>query len=150
MLEIKVTIEAPALATAINVLAKALSERGSAATQQVMPTTVQQATNPTLAPTVGLAPATTVNPAPVNSAPTLTQPVQQTTVAPTSTVPLANTAPQYTVDQIMTAGATLMDAGKVNDLVNLLRQFGAQAVTDLKPEMYGAFATALRNLGAKI
>lgn len=69
--------------------------------------------------------------------------------APQSGVPVT-TAPQYTVDQIMQAGATLMDAGRVDELVNLLHTFGVQAVTDLKPEQMGAFATALRGLGAKI
>ena len=64
-------------------------------------------------------------------------------------VPVAP-GPQYTVDQIMQAGATLMDAGRVDELVNLLHTFGVQAVTDLKPEQMGAFATALRGLGAKI
>ena len=64
-------------------------------------------------------------------------------------VPLAP-APQYTVDQIMQAGATLMDAGKVNELMNLLHSFGVQAVMDLKPAQLGAFATAMRELGAKI
>ena len=46
-------------------------------------------------------------------------------------VPVAP-GPQYTVDQIMQAGATLMDAGRVDELVNLLHTFGVQAVTDLK------------------
>ena len=58
--------------------------------------------------------------------------------------------PQYTIDQIMKAGATLMDAGRVDDLMNLLHNFGVAAVTELKPEQTGAFATALRGLGAKI
>ena len=58
--------------------------------------------------------------------------------------------PQYTIDQIMKGGATLMDAGRVDDLMNLLHSFGVVAVTDLKPEQLGAFATALRGLGAKI
>ncbi len=68
---------------------------------------------------------------------------------PAPNVPLAP-PPQYTVDQIMAAGATLMDAGKVNELMNLLHSFGVQAVMDLKPEQLGAFATAMRELGAKI
>lgn len=50
----------------------------------------------------------------------------------------------------MQAGATLMDAGKVNELMNLLHSFGVQAVMDLKSEQLGAFATAMRELGAKI
>lgn len=120
MLEIKVTIEAPAIATALNNLA------GAIAGAKAKPTPVQTA------------------PAPVQTAgPAVTAPSNQ------SAVPLAS-APQYTVDQIMTAGATLMDAGRVNDLMNLLHSFGVQAVTDLKVEQYGAFVTELRNLGAKI
>lgn len=43
-----------------------------------------------------------------------------------------------------------MDAGKVNDLMNLLHSYGVQAVLDLKPEQLGSFATALREMGAKI
>ena len=38
----------------------------------------------------------------------------------------------------------------MNDLMNLLHSFGVQAVMDLKPEQLGAFATALRDMGAKI
>lgn len=74
---------------------------------------------------------------------------QATPNYPTPNVPLAQ-PPQYTIDQIMAAGATLMDAGKVNELRNLLMSFGANAVMDLKPEQLGAFATGLRELGAKI
>lgn len=72
----------------------------------------------------------------------------QQTAQPTG-VPVAP-PPQYTIDQIMKGGATLMDAGRVDDLMNLLKSFGVVAVTDLKPEQLGAFATALRGLGAKI
>ena len=50
----------------------------------------------------------------------------------------------------LTRSWRLMDAGRVDELVNLLHSFGVQAVTDLKPEQMGAFATALRGMGAKI
>lgn len=92
-------------------------------------------------PYPGQAPAAA--PGPVAPAAPTAAPAQATGV------PLAP-APQYTVDQIMQAGATLMDAGKVNELMNLLHSFGVQAVMDLKPEQLGAFATAMRELGAKI
>ncbi len=85
---------------------------------------------------------------PVAPAPAPTQPVAPTP-APVSAVPLAS-APQYTVDQIMNAGAALMDAGKIEDLMNLLHSFGVQAVMELKPEQLGAFATEMRKLGAAI
>jgi len=70
-------------------------------------------------------------------------------MTPVSGVPLSQ-PPQYTFDQIQKAGATLMDAGRVDDLMNLLHSFGVNAITDLRPELLGAFATALRGLGAKI
>ena len=73
----------------------------------------------------------------------------QQAATPIATVPLAN-APQFSIEQIMTAGAALMDAGKVDDLLNLLHSFGVQAVMDLKPEQLGAFATEMRKLGATI
>ena len=79
-------------------------------------------------------------PAPVTNAPVS---------YPAPGVPLAQ-PPQYSVDQIMAAGATLMDAGKVNELMALLHSFGVQAVMDLKPEQLGAFATEMRKLGAQI
>ena len=58
--------------------------------------------------------------------------------------------PQYTIEQIMQADAALMDAGKIQELTNLLQSFGVQAVMQLKPEQLDAFAAALRDLGAKI
>ncbi|MDR1329560.1 MAG: hypothetical protein LBK23_08180 [Oscillospiraceae bacterium] len=64
-------------------------------------------------------------------------------------VPVA-AAPAYTPEQIMTAGAALMDANKTNELIALLNAFGVQAVTQLKAEQLGAFATELRKLGAQI
>lgn len=69
-----------------------------------------------------------------------------------STAPAVPVAPppQFTQDQIMQAGAKLMDAGKANELVALLRSFNVRAVMDLKPEQIGAFATAMRELGAEI
>ncbi len=127
MVEIKVTVSMPELAQAINNLAAAISSK-PAPTQPVTPAPTQPVTP---APTQPVTPAPTPTPAPV------------------SAVPLAS-APQYTVDQIMNAGAALMDAGKIEDLMNLLHSFGVQAVMELKPEQLGAFATEMRKLGAAI
>ena len=44
----------------------------------------------------------------------------------------------------------LMDSGKQQELIALLGQFGAAAIPELRPEQYGAFATALRGMGAQI
>lgn len=126
MLEITIHVEAPELAGAINNLATALAkqhstEAANGSAKNQVPASVESTADPV-----------TSTPAPVEPA-----------------VPVA-APPQYTVEQIMEAGATLMDAGKINDLMNLLHKFGVQAVMDLKPEQLGAFATEMRELGAKI
>lgn len=148
MFEAKLTIEAPGLTNAINRLADALSyrkEAGSAVQANPAPAVSS-------APVVNApSPAFTVQqPAPI---PTVQQPAPPVPTAPVNYpapgVPLAP-PPQYTVDQIMAAGGALMDAGKIQELSNLLHSFGVQTVTDLKPEQLGAFATAMRELGAKI
>ena len=139
MLEMKLTVEAPELANALNNLAAALGARPFPTAQQApaAASTQPQPVGPQQAPA---APVQQPMPAPATTA-------QPNT--PVAGVPLAQ-PPKYTVDQIMAAGAQLMDAGKVNDLMNLLHSFGVQAVMDLKPEQLGAFATALRDMGAKI
>lgn len=70
-------------------------------------------------------------------------------VAPVA--PIAPTAaPQYTLEQITKAGADLAQAGKMEELLALLTQYGVQAVTQLPPEQYGGFALALRGMGAAL
>lgn len=147
MLEMRITIEAPELVGALNNLAAAIGGAKLTPQQGAVAAPQQPVTNPqTAAPAPTPAPATPAQPNPLPSP----GPVAQTTPNyPAPNVPLAQ-PPQYTIDQIMAAGATLMDAGKVNELRNLLMSFGANAVMDLKPEQLGAFATGLRELGAKI
>ena len=48
------------------------------------------------------------------------------------------------------AGASLLEAGKMQELINLLHSFHVEAVTMLKPEQYDDFARGLRGLGAMI
>jgi len=93
-------------------------------------------------------------PAPVQIPPVAAPaPVQ---IPPVAAVPApvpraaAPTGLTYTLEQISNAAAPLMDAGRIQDLFNLLQKFGVQAVTQLKPDLYGQFATELRALGAKI
>ena len=145
MLEMKLTIEAPELANALNNLAAALGARPFPTAQQAPAAPVQQP-QPVVPQQAPAAPVQQPQPVVPQQAPAA--PVQQPNM-PVAGVPLAQ-PPKYTVDQIMAAGAQLMDAGKVNDLMNLLHSFGVQAVMDLKPEQLGAFATALRDMGAKI
>lgn len=89
-------------------------------------------------------------PIPVGVTPPITPAAPAPTPAPSaSPVTAAPTAaPQYTLEQIMKAGAGLVQAGKMEQLSALMMQYGVNDVTKLPPEQYGAFATALRGLGA--
>ena len=72
-----------------------------------------------------------------------------TPVAPTqATVP--TTSVTYTPDDLARAAFALMDSGRQQELIGLLQQFGVNAIPELKPEQFGAFATALRGMGAQI
>ena len=97
------------------------------------------------------APAASMPSAPVASAPVtpsvpVTPPV--TPQAPTGAVPTMAAA--YTPDDLARAAMALMDSGRQAELLGLLQQFGVVAIPELKPEQYGAFATALRGMGAQI
>ena len=113
-------------------------------------------------------PAPVATPAPAPGAPMSATPAQTATpIAPTVPVvglapaaaPAANvapapavptSAPQYTLDMIATAGSALIDAGKMDQLMQLLGKFGVASLTELAPESYGAVANELRALGAAI
>jgi len=140
--------------------ATASLENGSQAAAMAPAPTAQAATvTPALTPVPAIAPA----PVPVVQEPAV--PVTQTstappaapapTQAPTATPRQAPTAvptvaQTYTLDQLAVAATQLVDAGRREELVALLGQFGVQALTALPKEQYGAFATALRQMGAKI
>lgn len=107
---------------------------------------------PVVAPVPTAAPlAPTMPPAPAAApVPPVAAPVAPPAPAPAApSVPVGG-APTYTLDQIAKAGASLVDAGKMEPLLALLTRYGVQAVTQLAPEHYGAFATELRALGAQI
>ena len=164
MLEIRIT--APELSEAINNLARAI---GLAVTNPVGMTIGVVPTNTTSAVANESTPAqaaptpteTVANPTVPVSAPQ-TAPAAQNTqnascptpnVAPTQAAPapaVPTAPPQYTCDMIAKAGATLVEAGKMNELLALLAKFGVEAVTSLDPAHYGAFATELRAMGASI
>ena len=146
MFEMKITIDiTPALGNTLNRIADALS--GACA--------------PIVAfdgQSVGQA-----EPAPVAQTPVAQTPVAQTPVAPvpavpvaqpapTPAVPVAQSAPTYTKEQVASAGAALIQARpETRDaLIGLLTQFGVNAINNLPDEHLGAFATALRGLGANI
>lgn len=159
MLEMKIKIEADAaVLKAIDKLTTALEKSAvnisvpqdtpvpvapvsAPVTPAPVPPVTVVPTQPTPAPVATPAPA----PAPAPAAPAQT-------VAPTNPAPAVpvTTAPTYTLDQIAKAGASLVDAGKMEQLLALLAKYGVQAVTQLQPDQYGVFATELRTLGAQL
>lgn len=154
MFEINVTVNAPEIAEALNNLAAALK----GAKPEPAASKTGKADKPAPVPPADYMPPADTAPAPATPAPAVTPapapapaPVQApVTPAPApAPVPVAP-APTYSRDQIMTAGAALIDAGKINELMGLLNSFGVQAVTQLKQDQLGAFATELRKLGAQI
>lgn len=198
MLEIKVTVEAQDLASALNNLATALGKHETAESEApkrkkaanptpapVPQPTAAPAAMPTTAEPVNPIPAPQATPgAPLSATPAQTAIPNVPTVpvaapAPAAT-PVANvvpqipvppapqayavpapqqpyvapavptSAPQYTLDMIATAGSALIDAGKMDQLMQLLAKFGVVSLTDLAPENYGAVACELRAMGATI
>lgn len=115
-------------------------------TRNVMPSTpvmlVQSAASMTpvqpVAPVVPTQPAAPTAPAQTAAPVAPTQPA-----VPTSSV-------TYTPDDLARAAFALMDSGRQRELIGLLQQFGVNAIPELKPDQFGAFATALRGMGAQI
>ena len=155
MNEIKITLTVPGLPEAINNLAEALRGNSAAAPVASAPVVQQptaQATQPEAAPVVNptipaAAPVQTpvANTAPVNTAPV----VNAAPSVPSAPAPSNAAAVNYTIEQLSVAGAALCEQGKMPQLIALLGKYGVQAVTQLKPEHFNAFADELRALGAK-
>lgn len=137
MMEMKIKIDVPELVAAVEKLAAAIDKTA-------LNITVPNEGTLNFNMPAGNAPVAS---APVQTAPT-PAPVAAPAPAPAPAVPV--TAPTYTLDQIAKAGANLVDAGKMEQLLALLTKYGVQAVTQLTPDQYGAFATELRALGAQI
>jgi len=74
----------------------------------------------------------------------------QTYAFQSSAQAVPTTVQSYTMEQLAAAGTQIVDAGRRAELVSLLSSFGVKALTALPKEQYGAFATSLRALGAKI
>lgn len=161
MLEMKITVAAPDLAAAINNLAVALANGNTAPVASApvaQPATPMAPVNPTPAP---VAAPTQVPGAPLNVTPaptaTPTAPTAPVVAPAPAVAPVANVAPavpagapSYTLEMIATAGTALIDAGKMDQLMQLLGKFGVASLTELAPGSYGIVANELRALGAAI
>ena len=173
MLEVKITISAADLAAAINNLAAAFNSGKAQPEESHVP--APATVNPTSAPVpvapmnvtpVPTAPQQTpmtgatscrsenVNPTPApvpaQNVPTIATAVPTPAPAPVQTTVVPTAPPQYTLDMIATAGSALIDAGKMEQLMQLLARFGVSSLTELAPDKYGAVANELRAMGAAI
>ena len=160
-MEITVTVNAPELAGAITKLALAIE---GAALNKNGEVTIPAGTTTTVQSVEQVVQPTTVAPvAPQQTAPA-PQPQAQTIPMPQPTAPVpqpqAPTPAQQTTAQpqqkaltlndIATAGAGLVDQGKMQQVIELLGKYGVQAITQLQPTQFDAFAGELRALGAAI
>lgn len=125
MNDFKITVEIPGLPEAINMLAEALKAQYNSPADKV-----SNAQN--------LTPRAAANPTPA--------PVQEASAAPTAPAPSEKA---YSLDDLSRAGATLIDQGKMPQLLELLGRYGVQAVTQLDPSTYPTFVSDLKALGAQ-
>ena len=65
------------------------------------------------------------------------------------TVPVAPST-EYTFADIQRIAAPLVQQGKSEELKNVLKNFGVQAITELQQDQFGAFIQELKNLGADV
>lgn len=161
MIEIKVTVDIPGIAEAINNLAQAIVEKKPVAVETVkQEAPAVQASAPvasgtpvaaSVAPAAPVQPPVQVTPAPAPVAP-VAPPV--TPAASTASVPVQQQTPTaakcITLDDLSLAGAKLVDAGKMDALINALQNFGVAAITLLHEDQYASFADCLRSMGASI
>lgn len=161
MIEIKVTVDIPGIAEAINNLAQAIAEKKPVAVEAVkQEAPAVQASAPvapvapvaaSVAPVAPVQPPVQTAPAPAPVAPTAASVTPTATVASAPAQQQAPTAAKrITLDDLSLAGAKLVDAGKVDALINALQNFGVAAITLLHEDQYASFADCLRSLGANI
>ena len=140
MFEVQITIGCPDLVAAATILANAVAG-------------IKPAVNPTVTQPAA-APSTQNVPAQVNA--TQTGYSSMPTSYPSNTAPVVQApvaqAPTFTLEQVSKAGADLITAqpAKMQDLMALLQQYGVQTIQALPADKLGAFATALRGMGAQI
>lgn len=80
----------------------------------------------------------------------VSQPVTNQVPVPPQVQPVTTNTPSYSMDDLARAAMTLMDAGRQQELIQLLTQFGTDSLPNLPKESYGAFALKLREMGGAI
>lgn len=128
---------------------------GAIAMPAAAPTSFPPQAFPAAAPAVTNYPAASaVTAPPAQPVPTAPAP----TVPPTAPVPTS--VKKYTADELALAARPIAEAGRQQELINLIRTFQvtdasgmtrpAASIRDLLPEQYPAFANGLRQLGGRI
>ena len=146
MLEIKVTVEVPGLPEAINALAAAMiGAKAAAIPVPVNPTTQTEDVEKNVKPAEKIE-----NPTAPAAPPSTPAPVEAASAATTGPATASSPSKVYTLDDLSRAGATLIDQGKMPQLLELLKKYGVQAVTQLDPGTYPAFVEEMKALGAKL
>lgn len=112
------------------------------------PAPVTPASVPAPAVTASPAPAPTPEPAPGPKAPE-PAPAPKVPEPPVAAVPTAP-AKDYSLDELLTATAPLMDAGKISELQALMQKYSVASMMEIPKERYGELATDLRALGARL
>lgn len=113
-------------------------------------TAANGAIGPNIKTTTGMTISGT-NEAPAQTAaPMYVQPAQMPIQAHTPVQQVQTSAPTYTLDDLCKAAMPLMDAGRQQELMNLVANFGVTSLPELPTERFGEFATALRAMGAQI
>lgn len=152
MFEIHVTVDCPDLVAAATTFANALAGIKSAGNPTVLaaPMSAQIPATPVAQPVP--APVAPVNPTQTTYPSTHSMPTSYpSNTAPVTAAPVAQ-APAFTLEQVSKAGADLITAqpAKMQELMALLQQYGVQTIQALPADKLGAFATALRGMGAQI
>lgn len=146
-MEITVNINAPAIVDALNNFTATVT----AILKAPQATTLETALDPvvTAAPVAlkaqqaatleAAAPAPVVTAAPAPAAP-----------APAAPAPAAPAVDEAYRNRVCQAAARLVEAGKMNDILNALKSFNVAAVTQLSAEQLPAFAAQITALGAVV
>ena len=157
MFEIQITVACPDLVAASTILANALTGAKPATNPVAAPVAANVSGTVPVAQCGPVATQTPAPPAPVAIAnPAQTGYPSTPTNYPSNSAPITQApvaqAPAFTLEQIGKAGAELITAqpAKMQDLMSLLQQYGVQTIQALPADKLGAFATALRGMGAQI
>ncbi|SDY13942.1 hypothetical protein SAMN04488579_11768 [Eubacterium barkeri] len=96
------------------------------------------------------APVPSIQQAPPVTPPAAIPPIAPAPTAPITPPPVTAVAPTYTIDQFRIPMAGLMDAGRQAELQALLQSFGANILTEVKPDQYPALAARLKEMGVTV